>query len=45
MSSDNYTGSTESDCEYDSELDADKDMYMQDEVAAPDGVDLYGDVC
>jgi len=43
ISSDDDTDSTESDGEYDSELDPDVDMRMQDDVYALDGVDLDGD--
>jgi hypothetical protein len=32
------------DWEYDSEFDPDLDMCMEDDVDAPDGVDLDGDV-
>jgi len=43
--SEDDTDSTESDGEYDSECDSDVDMRMEDdEVDAPDGVDLDGDV-
>jgi hypothetical protein len=31
-------------CEYDSEHDADVDMYMEDAVEAPDGVNIDGHV-
>jgi hypothetical protein len=44
ISSDDDTDCTESDGEYDSELDPDLDMRMEDDVDAPDGVDLDGDV-
>jgi hypothetical protein len=43
-SSDDDTDSTESDGEYHSELDAEVDMCMEDDVDAPDGVDLDGNV-
>jgi len=39
ISSDDDTNSTELDCEYDSELDPDVDMCMENTVDAPDGVD------
>jgi len=42
--SDNDTDSTESDGEYDSELDPDVDMRMKDDVDAPDSIDLDGNV-
>jgi hypothetical protein len=44
ISSDDDPDSTESDGEYDSELDPDVDMRMEDDVNALDGVDLDGDV-
>ena len=44
ISSDDDTDSTELDSEYDSELDPDVYMSMEDDVDAPDGVDLDGDV-
>jgi hypothetical protein len=44
ISSDDHTDTTESDSEYDSELDPVVDMRMEDDVDAPDGVDLDGDV-
>jgi len=45
ISSDDDTDSTEeSDSEFDSELDPDVDMRMEDDVEAPDGVDLDGNV-
>jgi len=45
MSSDDDTDSTEkSDGEYDSQLDPDVDMRIEDDVYAPDGVDLGCDV-
>jgi hypothetical protein len=44
ISSDDDTDSTESDGEYDSELDPDVDMHMEDDVEARDGVDSDGDV-
>jgi len=44
ISSDDNTDSTKPDGEYDSELDSDVIMRMEDDVAAPDGVDLDGDV-
>jgi hypothetical protein len=44
ISSHNDTDSTESDGEYDSELDPDVDVCMEDDVDAPDGFDLDGDV-
>jgi hypothetical protein len=44
ISSDDDTDSTESDGEYDSELDPDVVMCIEDDVDAPDGVDLDGDV-
>jgi hypothetical protein len=43
-SSDADTESIESDGEYDSELDSAVDRCMEDDVDAPDGVDLDGDV-
>jgi hypothetical protein len=39
ISSDDYTESTELDGEYDSELDPDMDMLMEDDVEALGGVD------
>jgi hypothetical protein len=42
--SDDDTDSAESDSEYDSEHDSDVEMHMEDDVDAPDGVDLDGDV-
>jgi hypothetical protein len=42
ISSDDDTNSTKSDGEYDSELDV--DMCMQDNVGAPDSVDIDGNV-
>jgi len=42
ISSDDDTDSAELDGEYDSELDV--DMCMEDDVDAPDGVDIHGDV-
>jgi len=44
ISSDDDTDCAESDGEYDSERDSDVDMRMEDDVDAPDGVDLHGDV-
>jgi len=44
ISSDDDTDSTESDSECDSEHDPDVDMRMEDDVDAPDGVDLDGHV-
>jgi len=44
ISSEQNTDSTESDGEYDSKHDPDQDMCMEDDVDAPDGVDLDGDV-
>jgi len=44
ISSDDDTDSTQSDGEYDSELDPDVDMHMEDDVDAPEGVDLDGEV-
>jgi hypothetical protein len=44
ISFDDDTDSTQSDGEYDSELDPDVDMCMEDDVDGPDGVDLDGDV-
>jgi hypothetical protein len=44
VSSEDDTDSTEPDGEYDSKLDPDVDMCLQDDVYAPDGVDLDGDV-
>ena len=44
ISSNDDTDSTESDGEYDSELHPDVNMRMEDDVDAPDGVDLDGDV-
>ena len=45
ISSDDDTDSTEeSDSEYDSEFDSELDMRMEDDVDAPDGVVLEGDV-
>jgi len=45
MSSDDDTDSTEqSDSKYDSEHDSDVDMRMENDVDAPDGVELDGDV-
>jgi len=43
-SSDVDTKCNESDGEYDSEHDSDVDIRMEDDVDAPDGVDLDGDV-
>jgi len=44
ISSEDDTDSTESDGEYDSELDPDVNMRLQDDVDTLDGVDLDGDV-
>ena len=44
ISSDDDINSIESDSEYDSELDTDEYMRREDDVDAPDGVDLDGDV-
>jgi hypothetical protein len=44
MSSDDDTDSTESDGEYDSKPDSDVDMWMEDDVHAPDAIDLDGNV-
>jgi hypothetical protein len=44
ISLDDDTDSTESDGEYDSELDPDVDMHMEDDVDTPNSVVLYGDV-
>jgi hypothetical protein len=44
ISSDDVTNSTESDGEYNSELDPVVDMHMEDDVDAPDSIDLDGDV-
>jgi clumping factor A len=44
ISADDDSGSTKSDCEYDSECDSDVDMQMQDDLDAPDGIDLDTDV-
>ena len=44
ISYDDDTNSTESDGEYESELDPDVDMCTEDDVDAPDGVDFDGDV-
>jgi len=44
ISPDDDTDSAESHGEYNSEQDSDVDMSMKDEVDAPDGVDLDGDV-
>ena len=44
ISSEDDTNSTESDGQYYSELIPDVDMRMQEDVDAPDGVDLDGDV-
>jgi len=44
ISSDDDTDPTESDGKYDSELDPDVDMCMEDDVDEPDCVDLDGDV-
>jgi len=44
ISPDDDTESAESDGEYNSEQDGDLDMSMKDEVDAPDGVDLDGNV-
>jgi hypothetical protein len=44
ISSDDDTDFTELDGEYGSELDPDVDMRMEDDVDAPDSVDLDGDV-
>jgi hypothetical protein len=44
ISSDDDIDSTESDGKYNSELDPDVDMHMEDAVDAPDGVDLDGNV-
>ena len=45
ISSDDDTNQTEeSDGEYDSEHDSEVDMHMEDDVDAPDGIDLYCNV-
>jgi hypothetical protein len=44
ISSEDDTESTESDGKYDSELDPNVDMRMDDDVDAPDGIELEGDV-
>ena len=44
ISSDDDTDSSESDGEYDSEHDSDVYMHMENDVHAPDGIDLHGDV-
>jgi len=44
ISSENDTDSTESDGKYDSENQPDVDMRLEDDVDAPDGVHLDGDV-
>jgi hypothetical protein len=44
ISSDHNTHSTESDCKYDSQHVHDVDMCKEDDVDAPDGVDLDGGV-
>jgi hypothetical protein len=44
FSSDDDTDSTEPDGEHESKLDPDVDMSMEDDVDAPDGVDLHWDV-
>jgi len=44
ISSEDDTDCTESDAEYDSELDHTVDMRIEDDVDAPDSVDLDGDV-
>ena len=44
ISSDDDIDSTQSDGEYDSELDPDVDMRMEDNVDAPESIDLDGDV-
>jgi len=44
ISSDDDTHSTKSDGEYDSALDPDVNMPMEDDVDAQDGVDLDGDM-
>jgi len=44
ISSDVDTDSNESDGEYDSELEPDVGMRMEDDLDSPDGVDLHGDV-
>jgi len=38
MSSDDYTDSTESDSQYDSATDPDKDILREDDVDVPDGM-------
>jgi len=42
IASDDDTDSTEFDSEYDSRLDPDVDLSMEDDVDAPDGVDSVG---
>jgi len=44
ISSDDDTDSTESDGEFDSEHDPDGDMPMNDDIDAPDGINLGGDM-
>jgi len=44
VASDDDTNSTKSDGQYDAEHDSDVDMCMEDEVNAPDGVDLDGNL-
>jgi hypothetical protein len=43
-SNDNTDCINEPDGDYDSEHDSDRDMYMEDDMDAPYGVDLHGDV-
>ena len=44
ISSDDDTDATKSDSEYESEHDPHVNMHMEDDVDAPDGVDLDGNV-